>query len=148
MVLKKGFIYIFKKQKAFLMKWYLKVDKLSVAPNSLYREMEHWRKFKNIWQLCYLQNMCVWKWQYFDEKCWFHVLLCSLSENCVADIFLPSVSCSRGPHKLVGRLQHVVCRQQQLLHMHVKLGLSAMLELLCLVHVVYKMLPHRSKVHT
>ena len=87
------------------------------------------------------------KWQFDEKKCWFHVLLCSPSENCVADIFLPSVSCSRGPHKLVGRLQYVVCRQQQLLHMHVKLGLSAMLELLCLVHAVYKVLPHRFKVY-
>ena len=68
MVLKKGFIYIFEKQKPFWTKWYLKVGKLSVAPNSLHREMEHWRKFKNSWQQCYLQNMCVWKWQYFDEK--------------------------------------------------------------------------------
>ena len=62
--------------------------------------------------------------------------------------FYPLSAVQGGPHKLVGRLQYVVCRQQQLLHIHVKLGLSAMLELLCLVHVVYKMLPYRFKVHT
>ena len=50
------------------MKWYLKVGKLSVAPNSLYREMEHWRKFKNSWQQCYLQNMCVWKMAIYWRK--------------------------------------------------------------------------------
>ena len=93
--------------------------------------------------------VCLKNGNILTKKSWFHVLLCSPSENCVADIFLPSVSCSRGPHKLVGRLQYVVFRQQQQLqHMHVKLGLSAMLELLCLVHVVYKMLPYRFKVHT
>ena len=41
--------YTSSKTKSFLDK-ILKADKLSVAPNSLYREMEHWRKFKNSWQ--------------------------------------------------------------------------------------------------
>ena len=59
--------YTSSKTKSFLDK-ILKADNLSVAPNSLYREMEHWRKFKNSWQQCYLQNMCVWKMTIFWRK--------------------------------------------------------------------------------